>query len=246
MKLVKILNIATYAGRVMLENGGETYRVEEVIYRICHAYNIEIDCYATITGIMATVRNLEGEHESTTIRIIHRTMNLDIIHRVNDLCRNVHLYTLDEFYKKLLEIKNEPKFSLKINLIAYSLAGASFTLLFGGDYKDFLASMLIGVIIFYINNYFENFDVNSFFVNCIGSSVLAFMAVIFYKLNLIDNYDLVISGTIMLLVPGMALTNSVRDLIAGDYMAGIARGVEAFLIATSLAAGSGVILALFL
>lgn len=246
MKLAKILNIATYAGRIMLENGGETYRVEEVIYRICHAYKIEIDCYATITGIMATVRDSEGEHESTTIRIKNRTMNLDIIHKVNDLCRNVHLYDLDDFYSRLKEIKDEPRFSPRTNLIAYALAGASFTLLFGGDYKDFIASILIGIVIFYVNSYFENFDVNSFFVNCIGSAILALISVMFYRMNLIDNYDIVISGTIMLLVPGMALTNSVRDLIAGDYMAGIARGVEAFLIAASLAAGSGVILALFL
>lgn len=246
MKLTKILNIATFAGTIMLENGGETYRVEEVVGRVCEAYGVEVSCYATITGIMASARNQDDDHESVTIRVTYRTINLDIIHKVNDICRNVNDYDIDSFKEKLEKIKNEPKHSIVKNTMAYALAGGSFTLLFGGTPMDFLGSSIISMLVFAYLNYFSKFEVNGFFRNCIASAILAFFSVIFQRIGIIDNLDTTISGAIMLLVPGMTLTNSVRDLIAGDYMAGIARGVEALLIAMSLAAGSGFVLAILL
>ena len=44
-------------------------------------------------------------------------------------------------------------------------------------------------------------------------------------------------GNIMLLIPGMALTNSIRDLLCGDIVAGLLRLVESLLIALAIAAG---------
>ncbi len=44
----------------------------------------------------------------------------------------------------------------------------------------------------------------------------------------------------MILVPGLALTNSLRDLFAGHLISGIGRGVEAVL--TAVAIGGGVAL----
>lgn len=43
----------------------------------------------------------------------------------------------------------------------------------------------------------------------------------------------------MLLVPGIALTNAIRDLVAGDLLSGISRAVEAFLVGAALAIGTG-------
>lgn len=50
----------------------------------------------------------------------------------------------------------------------------------------------------------------------------------------------------MLLVPGIIITNAVRDIIAGDYLAGITRGSEAFLIAVAIAVGTGVVISLWI
>ena len=66
------------------------------------------------------------------------------------------------------------------------------------------------------------------------------MAHYLHMIHLIDNTDKAVIGSLMLLVPGLALTNGIRDIIAGDYMTGMARGAEALLVATSLAVGTGV------
>ena len=64
-----------------------------------------------------------------------------------------------------------------------------------------------------------------------------------YISNIVYPYfqiDKVIIGSIMLLVPGLVLVNAVRDLLAGDIVAGAARLLEAFLIALAIAAGTGI------
>ena len=41
MDMNELLHVATFAGKIILESGGETYRVEETIWRICKIYGIE-------------------------------------------------------------------------------------------------------------------------------------------------------------------------------------------------------------
>lgn len=74
----------------------------------------------------------------------------------------------------------------------------------------------------------------------------AILAIILMKLNICANLDKTIIGSIMLLVPGLTITNAIRDTIAGDLLSGITKAAEAFLVAISIAVGTGAILSLFL
>ena len=44
-------------------------------------------------------------------------------------------------------------------------------------------------------------------------------------------------GNIMTLIPGIGLTNALRDLFIGDSIAGLLRTIEAVLLALGIAAG---------
>ena len=51
--------------------------------------------------------------------------------------------------------------------------------------------------------------------------------------------DLMIVSAIMPFVPGAAITNAVFDTLHGDYLSGLARAAEAFVIAAAVASGIG-------
>lgn len=55
----------------------------------------------------------------------------------------------------------------------------------------------------------------------------------------------IVVGALLPLVPGVALTNAVRDFITGDLLSGILRMVEAILVSAALAGGVGLALALY-
>lgn len=88
----------------------------------------------------------------------------------------------------------------------------------------------------------ERLHTNGFFVNLINSLLVTLIALLAVRYHLAEHSNFIIIGTLMTLVPGVAITNSMRDVIAGDLMAGMVRGLEALLVALALALGTGVAL----
>ena len=245
MDVHKILHIATEAGRIILENGGETYRVEETIFRICTAFNVkDCDSFVTPTGIMVSITDNFGQTISLVKRVKGRTVNLEKISKVNDLSRNIRTkgLTADEVKDALILINNEKRYGMKTTVFFAALSAAFFTLLFGGDINDFCVSFFIGIIIKFSSNFFGKYKINEFFINTFGGAITALIALLSISMGIGHNLDTIIIGSIMLLVPGLAITNALRDTIAGDLLSALARALEAFLIAVGIATGTGVVM----
>lgn len=244
----KILKVATLAGQMILESGGETYRVEETIWRICKIYGAEeADSFVTPTGIMASICH-KGEIYSLTKRVQNRTVNLDKIDKVNDLSRSITLKNLsvDEFKKELLLINKGEIYPLPMTIIFSALGAGCFSVLFGGTIKDIFAAFLIGLVIKTLTIICDKLGINLFFSNSICAAVTALLAIILYKLNIASQLNQTIIGAIMLLVPGLAITNAIRDTMSGDLVSGLTRAAEAFLIAISIAVGTGAVLSFWI
>lgn len=72
----------------------------------------------------------------------------------------------------------------------------------------------------------------------LGSVAIGLLAILAVKYQFGHSMDDIIIGSVMPLVPGVPLTNAVRDILAGDLVSGIARGVEALM--SAIAIGSGI------
>lgn len=248
MHINKVIHLAADAGRLILENGGETYRVEETINRICKAYGLkDAESFVTPTGIIISATASNGETISLVKRINNRTVDLEKISLVNNLSRNIKAKNLNVEYvsEELEKIKNKQRYSFKITLFSASISAAFFTLLFGGTFYDALVSFFIGMVIKTLTIKLSNIKINEFISNVIGGALAAILALLATRLSLPVNVDKIIIGSIMLLVPGLAITNAIRDTIAGDLVSGVSRGLEALLIAVAIAVGSGTVLKLW-
>lgn len=241
----KILDLAIDAGKIMLENGGETYRVEETMLRICKALGLQhADCYATPTVLMLNCKDKSGNNISAVKRIVSRTFNLDKIVKINELSRIIekdHM-DVDDVLGELESIRNMPTYSKKAKIVLAAFAAGAFTLVFGGNFRDALTALLVGAVIQNIIIFLSAFKVADFFIDIVGGAIAALLALITYKLGIVQHYDKIIIGGIMLLVPGLAITNAIRDTISGDLVSGISRAVEAFIIAVGIAVGTGITL----
>ena len=117
-----------------------------------------------------------------------------------------------------------------------------FCVFFGGHINEMIVSAFIGFILYYFIYLLEKLDVNGIVRTILSSMVLASIAIIAQKMNIITNQQSVITGTLMILVPGIAITNSLRDIIGGDFVSGLSRMIEAILIAASIAIGVGIMM----
>ena len=60
-----------------------------------------------------------------------------------------------------------------------------------------------------------------------------------------DSMDMIVIGSIVPLLPGVPLTNSIRDYLNGDYLSGTIRMIDAVLVACCIALGVGIVLRVF-
>lgn len=239
MELDEVLDASIQVGYELLKNGAEIYRVEQSIMYICGAFGVkEIEAFAIPSSIVVTVS--DGHQSLTKSKRVHMgKRDLDKIARLTDLSRCIcreHL-SYRETMDRLEEIKNAPVYSTALLYAAYMVVGASFTMFFGGKWQDGLVGAWAGVEIHFLSRILGKLNVNGFFVNIICGFTAAFTALFLEKTFGVFNSDMIIIGTIMLLVPGLALTNSMRDFISSDTVAGVSGVIEALFVAMGIAIG---------
>lgn len=236
-----LMDIAILAGKIMLESNAETYRVEDTMNHILKTSKFETtEALAIATGLVATLDDSSIDDPITIVkRINSRDTNLNKIAVVNTISRQLtsEKITIPEAYAALQNIEKEQYKRLYKDLAISALA-ASFALLLGGGIFEILAAGINGGLLALVLKGEKKLDMGSFVRNVLSSAVISvgaglMHAFLFPTLNM----HLVITGTIMPLVPGTAITNAIRDTLQGDYMSGGAKALEAFVVALSIALG---------
>ncbi len=246
----KILLLAVHAGEIMMKNGAEISRVEETITRICQACKIDnVEVFAMPSGIFVTLDNdVSGESPSTYVsRIKSSGTDLNKISMVNQFSREFTTtdLSIEAGMQRLDEIDRLKNFPFFVRILAAAFCTSSFAMIFGGGAMDFLCAFLLGLVCYMASRFLEKFDINFFIRGFCCCALAAFCALVVSASISEAHYGPIISGTIMLFVPGVAITNSIRDFLSGDMVSGLSRMVEAFLTAVSLAAGAGIVLKLW-
>jgi uncharacterized membrane protein YjjP (DUF1212 family) len=239
------LRLACDAGRIILESGGETYRSEDVVLAVATALGgIDADAFATPTGIIVSCQDATGRSLSMVRRIRKRQMNLDKLVRVNSLAREAVAGTkdLDGVQRELCTIDAAGGYSGLVQALGSAAITGFFCLFFGGGWQDALVAGFIGLSMGRVTSWFRGMRISDFFVNIVGGAFAAGAAIAAIQLGLGQHQDMIIIGAIMLLVPGVTIVNAIRDTIAGDLVAGIARGADAFISAAGISIGVGLAL----
>lgn len=240
-------NLAILAGEVLLKNGAETSRVEETmdhIARACGACSVE--SFVIPTGVFLTITDSVGQSLTTMRRIKERTINLDRITKVNELSRRLvdSRIDYDDAFNLLKRIaKERTGFSLLPSMIASGVVGGSFAVLQDGSIGEVAAAFAGAWMVRYIAHVVSRMQAVRFTFEFLGALTAAAVGSVLNAIWPELSRDIVIVGGIMPLVPGMAITNAIRDIIAGDLVSGMSRGLEAALTTVAVAMGVVIVLA---
>lgn len=231
-------------GEALLKNGAEIFRVQETMERVARAYGIEeYNVYVLSNAIFANaVEN--GERVESKLRFIPgSTIHFGRVAGINQLSREiVHGdLSVSEAGARLKEITEIPYTRPLALVLSCGVGSACFSYLFGGSAFDALAAFICGVVLQLFLNLLDRRTASKFITNLLSSAVVAICAVILFSLGLGGDLDKIIIGSIIRLVPGVALTTSIRDFLNGDYLSGTIRMIDAFLIGGCIAIGVGVV-----
>ncbi|MBR6518135.1 MAG: threonine/serine exporter family protein, partial [Oscillospiraceae bacterium] len=134
-------------------------------------------------------------------------------------------------------IRKEKPYSFFTSLMAYGFTAFFFCLFWKGDLRDSAVAFVCGLSTKYCLEFMSKGKSNIFFSNAVSSAVIAYIAIICVNLGIAHHYDKIIIGAIMSLVPGVAITNIMRDIIAGDVITGTTKLAEVLLTALAIAVG---------
>lgn len=244
----KLLGLVGEMGYRLMESGAEIYRVEESIRRLLQAYGVEqAEVFAIPNCIIISLTSPQGEPLTQIRRMPAHGTDIYLLEQYNGLCRKLcsQAPPFDDALEQMADIQRSHRvYPLWVRLLAYFLGCGMFSLFYGGSPADGVCGGLCGVVIGLCLTLISRLGANLFFKTVAGGAASALAAVLLTSLGLGENLDRIIIGALMALVPGIAITNAMRDIMAGDMVAGISKGAEALLIGAAIALGTALSLGL--
>lgn len=236
----QILTCAIDIGEQLLINGAEISRVEDTISRICKAYGIrQSHIFSIASCIIVSLECSEGNWVTQTRRILNYGTNMYKLDRLNDLSRTI-CSERPEWEWVRLEFKaiiDSSQYSPLIQCSICAMVAAAFTVFFGGSVRDGLAAAFVGIILKLTLYGLQSIKMKQIFSNIICSIISGLTCIFTCRAGIGQNVDAIMIGNIMLLIPGVLLTNSFRDFISGDMITGLLHFSEAIITAISIAGG---------
>lgn len=232
-------------GELLLTSGGEVFRVEDTLSRLCAAYGFQkINVFSITSSIVLTAETPDGRILTQTRRIVSRDTNLDRVAQVNALSRQLcaEPVSVAEFQKKLDSIRKEKTYSKPVMAMGYALISCVFAVFFGGSWLDGLAAAISGLVVFFAQLLLARLRMNNLLENLLVSAFTALAVVFLVRLGIGHSPAKITIGNIMLLIPGISFTTSLRDIINGDTISGLIGISEAAIKAIAIAIGFALVL----
>ena len=246
--MYKSLELAIKAGEIMLKNGSETFRAQNIINLILIDPSITSRNITIIgTAIIVTVQIDDSLPFTMSKSIIRRNNNLHKMSLVTKIAEkyNAGKISLDTLEKELIDLDKSITYSVPVKIIATALATACFTLGYGATIWGALAIFLITLLPAYLIHIFLRNNMPFFLSNILAGAVISFLSILTYQFYPQIQYDKMIASVIIILTPGVMAITAIRDLVNGDFITGASRGIEAVILATGLSIGVGFVLYLY-
>lgn len=249
MALTKeVLTLAVEVGDLLLRNGSEVYRVEDTVMHILDAYDItDYDVYVLSNGIFASAHEDREDACSMIRHVPLGSTHLGRIAAINQLSREIcaHECSLQDAWARLKVCRAIPPYPAGVQIFFCGLGSACFCYLFGGTVLDALMAFWIGMVLQIFLFFTARHVESKFITNIFGSALVTFFSLVLLAAGVPILQDKVVIGDIMPLVPGIALTTSIRDFFNGDYLSGAIHMIDALLTALCIAVGVGAVITVY-
>ncbi len=230
------------AGKIIMENGGETYRAEETINRMGSGFGLEeVDSFAVPSGLFISYRGGNGEPVTGVRRVRRQDRNLTRVNEANRVSREVTSGGMDcrSAYLRLQEIERLPgDFPGLWCLPAAFLCAVGFSTLFGGGIADAACAGTVAAFVQLMERFLRRFRSRGLAASVLGGMLTTLLPCLLQLAQPALRTEIIIAGAVMPLVPGLAMTNAVQDTMRGDMLSGISHGIQAILTACMIAGGA--------
>ncbi|MDY2609679.1 MAG: threonine/serine exporter family protein [Eubacteriales bacterium] len=235
-----LLQIAADVGENILKNGGEISRVEDTVGRICYALGaVDVQVFCITNCLQVGIRMPDG----TTAQLLRRMtdgteLHLYRLQRLNQISRQICSGALSPQQAKeaIEDAKHALPYPDFLGYIGAALFAAAFAIFFGGTVRDGVCAALVALLMLFLNRHRLS-CFNRMAYTVLNAFVAGACSVLLVWFGLGENLDKVLIGTIMVLIPGLAFGNALRDMLGGNLLSGAMRILECLLLSAMIAFG---------
>ena len=245
MKIVKedtqsVGNILLEIGAVLMSSGASTNRTRVTLTRIARGLGYGIELLITQRALMLTIIEKDQQHLFSRLkRISPHGVNFRIVSGISHLSWNVmeQNWTVSQIVEELQRLKSLPHYPRLVVLCLVGLAGSAFCNIFGGGSTEMTIAFIASVVGLFVRQEAMKKKFNPYICVFFASFVASLIAGLaeYYHIGL--QPDKAFATSVLFLVPGVPLINSVTDLLDGNIQNGIVRAISGLLIAFSIAIG---------
>ena len=235
----EVLEVAAKAGHILLENGAEISRVEDIMSRIASHFGVDSGNFFVLSiGIFTTGRankvTKSGAQASTYANVEFiplRGIQLSKVVAVNRLSYDISngRTTLTEARERLESIAAAAPKPAWEQILGSGLGAGGFCAVFGGGWMDCLAALVVGVLLYAFVLGMSARYLSKIVGGVCNALVATLLCILCWRMGFGDSLANIIIGAIMPLIPGVPFVNGVRDLANSDYIAGFTRLTDAML-----------------
>ncbi len=234
-----VLEVASEAGHILLENGAEISRVEDTMERISSHYGVHTGHFFVLSnGIFTT----SSSNKYANVEFIPiRGIQLSKVVEVNRLSYRIAAdkVSLTQARAELDAIRDEPMKPAWEQIVGSAFGAAGFCAVFGGGFMDCAAAFVVGALLYLFLLFISSRYLSKIVGGICNSLVATLLCLASYRLGFGSSLSNIIIGAIMPLIPGVPFVNGVRDLADSDYIAGTTRLTDAMLGFFCIALGVG-------
>ena len=239
LSLSEVLEVASDAGHILLENGAEISRVEDIMGRIATHFGVSSSNFFVLSNGIFTTGQAEkvsksGGQASTYANVAFipiRSVQLCKVTAVNRLSYDISAgkCSLQEAKERIARIKNMPAKPFWEQFVATTLSAAGFSAVFGGGFLDCTAAGIAGAVLFLFMSFVSSRYLSKIVGGICNALLVSLVSILCWRAGIGICLSNIIIGAVMPLIPGVPFTNGVRDLANSDYLAGITRMTDAML-----------------
>lgn len=228
------------AGQLIMEYGGETFRVEETITRMGRAFGLtEVESFAVPSGIFISYRQADGEGQSSVKRVRLKGTDLSRVDEVNRISRHVEAgeMTLAMAHTALKRLRDE-QVSSRLSPLAWGLCAGGFAMMFGGNLPEVAVSFLLCALARLLTLLLDRFHWQEMISTLLSAFICTLPPMLALQWFPALKTEATVAGALMPMLSGLVMTGAVQDTLRGDMVSGLTHGVRALLTAALVAGGA--------
>lgn len=228
-------------GRALHAVGTPAHTLEGTLQEICQLFGLKGNIVSLPTAIFSTFTY--GDEEITKIeRVMPMGVNLGKLSKVDLVAREVIHGTLsyEEGSDSIDSILTAPDpYGSRIRILSFMVSAAGFIVLFGGNWGDFLSSIVIGSIIGLLSllQPVQSIGVVAQMFEAMIAIFASFISYFLVKLVPSLNVGVIILSSLIIFTPGLFITMAIAEIATQNLTSGTSRLMGGIMILLKLTFG---------